>query len=122
MIVEERRYTFHPGKLQIFLEVYAAEGMAVQRQYLRHLLGYYVSEVGALNQITALWGYPSFTAREQWRADLIADQRWIAFLAKVRPLMTQQECRILKAAPFFERSLAGLLNTNSLNGADNETS
>jgi hypothetical protein len=122
MIVEERRYTFLPGKLQVFLQCYAEQGMAVQRQYLRHLLGYYVSEVGPLNQITALWGYPSFAAREQWRAQLFADPRWTAFLQEVRPLMTQQECRILKAAPFFEQTLSNLLNTDFLPGEDNENS
>lgn len=121
MIVEERRYTFLPGKLAMFLEIYAEEGMVVQRSYLLHLLGYYVSEIGPLNQLTVLWGYPSFEAREQCRAALVADHRWVAFLYKVRPLMTHQECRILKAAPLFEKTLSKLLNFNYLTGADNET-
>jgi len=122
MIVEERRYTFHPGKLSVFLEIYAAEGMIVQRSHLPHLLGYYVSEVGPLNQLTALWGYPSFEARAQWRAALAADARWTAFLHKVRPLMTHQESRILKPAPFFEQALFNALNSNDLDGVKNETS
>lgn len=109
MIVEERRYSFHPGQLQAFLRLYEDEGMAVQTRHLRQLLGYYVSEVGPLNQISAFWGYASFSEREAQRAALFADPAWIDFVNKVRPLMSRQECRILKPAPFFEKSLAALL-------------
>ncbi|MFW7340212.1 NIPSNAP family protein [Pollutimonas sp. H1-120] len=119
MIVEERRYTFFPGKLQVFLHLYAQEGMKVQRRYLRHLLGYYVSEIGQLNQITALWGYPSLREREEWREALFADPAWIAFVDKVRPLMTNQECRLLKPAPFFKDDLSAFLSAQNSNGGNN---
>ena len=122
MIVEERRYTFHPGTLAVFLDIYASEGLAVQRGHLPHLLGYYVSEVGPLNQITAHWGYPSFDAREKWRAALAADPRWVEFLSKVRPLMSHQECRILKPAPFYKQALSEAIKSCNFEGVKNETS
>lgn len=122
MLVEERRYTFYPGKLQTFLHLYEHEAMAVQRQYLPHLLGYFVSEVGALNQITALWGYPSLEQRALCRAALFADQRWIDFLEKARPLMTAQECRLLTPASFFRNTLSELMSGHKTPGENNEKS
>jgi hypothetical protein len=113
MVVEQRLYTFHPGKLQEFLRIYEAEAMAVQLEYVPVLLGYYVTEVGMLNQVTTLWGYPSAQARFEQRDALFADQRWIAYLDKVRPLMVSQECRFLKPAKFFERRLAAMASTPS---------
>lgn len=110
MIVEQRLYTFHPGKLSEFLRLYESEAMATQQRHLPHLLGYYVAEVGILNQVTTLWGYASMEERESFRAKLFADPLWIAFLEKARPLMTQQECKILKPAPFFAKRLAALLS------------
>lgn len=109
MIVEQRVYTFHPGKLQAFLEIYEGEGRAVQMEYLPHLLGYYVAEIGLLNRITALWGYPSMQARTEMRAALFADPRWIEYLKKVRPLMATQESVLLQPAPFYRETLARLM-------------
>lgn len=106
MIVEQRIYTFQPGQLPVFLAIYEEEGRAVQMEYLRHLLGYYVTETGTLNRIVALWGYPSLQARMDRRAALFADPRWIAYLAKVRPLMLSQESVLLRPAPFHEAELA----------------
>lgn len=109
MIVEQRIYTFHPGKLQEFLAVYAQEGRVVQFEYLRRLLGYYITETGTLNRIIALWGYASMEERTQQRAALFADPRWIDYLARVRPLMAMQESVLLQPAPFFRDDLATLL-------------
>lgn len=109
MIVEQRLYTFHPGKLQEFLQVYEAEAMAVQLEYVPLMLGYYVTEVGMLNQVTTLWGYASAQARMDQRDALFADPRWIAYLAKVRPMMVSQECRFLKPTTFFQQRLAAMM-------------
>ncbi len=110
LIVEQRIYTFHPGKLQEFLLVYEREGRPVQFEYLDRLLGYYVAETGTLNRIVALWGYPSIEARMRQRAALFADPRWIDYLARVRPLMVSQESVLLRPAPFFSETLARLLS------------
>ncbi len=109
MIVEQRIYTFHPGKLQEFLAVYEREGRPVQLEYLETQLGYYVAETGVLNRIVALWGYASMEARTAARSALFADERWIAYLAKVRPLMVTQESVLLRPAPFFTDRLATLM-------------
>lgn len=57
MIVEQGTYTLRPGSLRQFLSLYEAEGLEVQRHALGNLLGYFVTEVGNLNQVTQLWGF-----------------------------------------------------------------
>jgi hypothetical protein len=112
LIVEQRIYTFHPGKLQAFLAIYEQDGRPVQFEYLNRLLGYYVTETGMLNRIVALWGYASIEERTRQRTALFADPRWIDYLARVRPLMVSQESVLLRPAPFFSDNLAAMLATD----------
>jgi hypothetical protein len=109
MFVEQRTYTFHPGQLSAFLELYEEEGMQLHAEYLPHPLGYYVSETGLLNQVITLWGYASLEQRGRCRSALFEDARWLAYVDKVRPLMSAQESRLLRPAPFFSNRLASQL-------------
>lgn len=109
MIVEERMYTMHPGKLPEFVKAYQAEGMAIQNRNLGGMFGWFVTEVGVQNQIVHMWAYESFEEREQRRAKQAADPDWAAYTAKVRPCISFQETRILKPAPFYEATLRKML-------------
>ena len=100
MIIEERIYTCYCGKAAQYVRMYEAEGMAIQRPILGDLLGYFTSELGALNQVVHLWAYDSMEERATRRARLLADERWKAYAAKVQPLVLQQENKILVPAPF----------------------
>ncbi len=64
MIIEKRTYTFHPGKVQEFLALYEAEGLALHTKYLK-MIGYFVSEIGTLNQVITMWGYDSMAQRDE---------------------------------------------------------
>jgi hypothetical protein len=112
MIVEERVYTLHPGKLPAFLKVYEEQGLAVQRRILGGLIGHYVSEIGTLNQVVHLWAYESLDDRERRRALLMLDAGFKAYLAAALSLIQTMENRILKPSPFYaeeaERLFAGL--------------
>jgi hypothetical protein len=59
MFVEQRLYTCAPGQTGEFLRVYEREGRAPQMQHLGQPVGYYISEIGTLNQVTTLWAYGS---------------------------------------------------------------
>jgi hypothetical protein len=100
MIVEHRVYTFHPGKLAEFWRVYLPEPLALQRQILGNLIGYFTVEAGTLNQVVHLWGYESFEDRAHRRAKLLAEPVWQDYIAKVSPLMQRQESQILLPADF----------------------
>ena len=108
MFVEQRLYTCAPGQTGEFLKVYEGEGRAPQMRHLGQPVGYYVSEIGPLNQVTTLWAYGSLDERVDRRRTLFQDPAWTAFLGKARPLLTTQETRILTPAPFFRERLAAI--------------
>ncbi|HEX7248975.1 MAG TPA: NIPSNAP family protein [Burkholderiales bacterium] len=109
MYVEERIYTVQVGKAAEYLKHYESEGMAVQQKHLPHMVGYYFTEVGPLNQIVHMWAYEDLNQREKCRAQLQADPGWQAYQPKVRALLLSQETRILKCAPFFVERLKKML-------------
>lgn len=94
MIVEERVFNFYPGKVKEYLALYEDEGLPIQSAHLGRLLGYFVTEIGALNQVVALWGYEDMTEREHLRSRLKADAKWQAYLKKIHPLMLSMENRV----------------------------
>jgi len=102
MIVEERTYTTLPGKHRAYLELYQAEGLAIQHRILGRMVGYYVSEIGDLNQIVHLWAYQDLNERTERRTRLLADAGFQAYVAKMLPLLQSQHSRILRPAPFFQ--------------------
>ena len=99
MIIEKRTYTFHPGKVQEFLALYEREGLPLHTKYLP-LIGYFVSEIGTLNQVITMWGYQDMGEREAKRAALYADPEWIAIGPKTTPFIQKMETMILKPTAF----------------------
>ncbi len=100
MIVEERIYTLQVGTAPEYMRLYQQEGFAIQEPILGHLVGYFSTELGPLNQVIHMWAYESFEDRVARRARLNADERWKAYIAKVRPYVLRQENKILIPAPF----------------------
>ena len=99
MIIEKRTYTFHPGKVQEFLELYEREGLALHTRYLP-MVGYFTTEIGTLNQVITMWRYESMAEREELRARLYADPAWIAFGPKTTPYIQKMETEILRPTRF----------------------
>jgi hypothetical protein len=100
MIVEKRVYTLKPGKAGEYLALYRAEGLLVQTKHLGMLIGYYSADVGALNQITHMWGYPDMNDRAIRRAALYADSDWQRLLPKLLAMIERMENSILTPASF----------------------
>lgn len=100
MIIEERIYTFHPGKVPLFMAEYEAGAREIQCRTLGRLLGYFTSEFGEQNQTVHLWAYESLADRNERRARLSAIPEWQAFLARVLPMILRQENRILTPTAF----------------------
>lgn len=99
MIIEKRTYTLHPGAMGEFLALYEAEGLPLHLKYLT-MLGYFVSDIGQLNQIVNLWGYESMAERDEKRAELYSDPEWIAFGPKTTGYIATMENMILKPTVF----------------------
>ena len=105
MFVEQRLYTFAPGKGGEFDKLYQEKARAAQEHHLGAPVGYYYSEIGPLNQVTSLWAYESLNERVERRDRLFNDPAWKAFLPTARALVVAQETRILKPASFFDDRL-----------------
>jgi hypothetical protein len=101
MIVEERSYQLHVGKLPEYLRLYGEEGRAIQEPILGHMVGWFTcNDTGDLNTIVHLWGYEDLADRAARRATMVADPDWQAFAKKIQPLMASQNSRILAPAPW----------------------
>ena len=100
MLVEERIYTLHAGKVGEYMKLYETEGLAVQTRHLPRMVGYFSTEVGPLNQVIHMWAYDSFEQRMERREALQADPAWQSYVAKIRPLIVHQENKLLLPASF----------------------
>lgn len=100
MIVEERTYHVHTGKLAEVVRLYDEEGIALQQELLGNLLGWFTVDVGELSSVVSLWGYENYAERERRRALLAADERWKAFVGKIQPLLHTQWNRIMLPTSF----------------------
>ena len=100
LFVDQRTYTLYNGKASAFLKLYQEEGLEVQTRILGHLIGYFHTDIGPLNQIIHLWGYRSMDDRYRRRAELQASPQWQSYAQKMRPLVMSIENKILIPAPF----------------------
>ena len=100
MIVEERTYHVHTGKLNEVVRLYAEEGTEVQQRHLGNLIGAFTVDIGDLSSIVQLWGYDSLDERQERRARLQADETWKSFLQRLTPLIHTQRNRILVPTAF----------------------
>lgn len=93
--VEMREYDLVTGGVQRFLEAYRSHGYAIQRLHLGEPVGWYTTEVGALNQIVHLWRYSSFEDRATRRRRLFEDPGWLAYVSMIDPLLIAQRSRLM---------------------------
>ena len=102
MIVELRTYTVKPLRTGEFLQLYEQAALPLQKKYLGQLIGFFVSEIGPLNQVVHLWGFESLAERESRRKTMEADPGWTLYRDALRELdvIVEQETRILKSAAF----------------------
>ena len=100
MIVEERIYRLKTGTLPSYLKLVEEQGIVIQQRHLGHLIGYFHSEIGPLNQIVHLWAYADHADRDRRRDALAADPAWQAFVPQIQALMDVMENKILKPAAF----------------------
>ena len=100
MLYEMRTYRLQTGALPAYLRIVGDEGIEIQKGHLGHLVGYFYSEIGPLNEIVHVWAYAGLDERETRRAALAADPLWQAILAKIMPLIETMENKILKATSF----------------------
>jgi hypothetical protein len=67
-------------------------------------LGYYVTQIGPLNQVVHLWGFENLADMEQRQAALAGDPGFANYLAVTDGLVIAQEDRIMRTVEFKSRS------------------
>ena len=104
-LYEKRTYSVRVGKMAEILRLYSEEGYPVLEAegFAKNLVGYFVSDTGRLHQLIHLWRFESDEERRAFWARLYASEEFMAFLAKLRPLIDTQEVQLLTSAPWGPR-------------------
>ena len=94
-VIDHRIYTIKPRGMAEFLEVFETLAMPVLLRTLGRPLGFYVSDIGPLNQVVHLWGYESLADYDRRRKARDADPDFPAYLRASAHLIVAQETRLL---------------------------
>ena len=98
MIYELRTYTVKPGSAQIMAKNAATVGRDIRGNDYGRLEGYWLTEIGPLNQILHLLSYADMNERMAKRAALGQNSRWIKEYQPLnRGLLVRQDIRFLTA-------------------------
>ncbi|WP_018184354.1 NIPSNAP family protein [Kaistia granuli] len=100
MIVDERTYAIHPAHVRDYLDLYVREGMELQVHHLGHLIGWFTTDVGTVNEVVHMWGFDGLGERERRRAAMEADPEWLKFRAKTSGFVQSMRSRILRPTAF----------------------
>ncbi len=97
-VVDLRTYTIALRRIPEFLEIFDRLAMPVQLRHLNPPIGFYVSDLGPLNQVVHLWEYDSLADMERRCEARNADPDWPAYLKASGSLIVAQENRIIRRA------------------------
>src|SRR5262245_32363510 len=96
MIHELRTYTVKHGTAPEMAKTAGTVGRGIRGDNYGKLEGYWVSEIGHLNQLMHLWSYADLNERARLRAELGKNARWTGeYLPLTRGNLIRQEVRLL---------------------------
>ncbi|BEP95298.1 NIPSNAP family protein [Acidovorax sp. A79] len=98
-LVDHRVYTIRLRKMGEFLEVFNRMAMPVLMDTLAHPVGFYISQVGPLNQFVHLWAYDDLSDYERRSQARDTHPDFPAYLAASEHLIVEQETRLIRATP-----------------------
>lgn len=99
-IYELRTYTAIVGKMGEITELYKNQGWPALKKHPQRLVGYFTGDIGAINQLIHLWKFEDDADRRAFWAGVYGDAEFMAFAAKLRPLLLSQENKLMLAAPW----------------------
>ena len=95
-LIDHRTYTIALRKMPEFLEVFNRLAMPILMQTLEHPVGFYVSQVGPLNQFVHLWSYESLADYERRSIARDTHPDFAAYLTASEHLIEAQETRLIR--------------------------
>ena len=102
-LYELRTYKIVVGKLPEVLKLYETEGWPALDPHKDKLVGYFVGDVGGMNELIHVWKYTDDADRRAHWAAVYANEKFMAFAAKLRPNLISQENKLMVGAPWGPR-------------------
>jgi len=99
-IYELRTYEIIVGKMADVVRLYKDEGWPAIENHPKKLVGYFIGDIGALNQLVHLWKFDDDADRRAFWAALFSDPDFKAFAGKLRPLIASQQNKLMTSAPW----------------------
>lgn len=99
-IYELRTYTAVVGKMAEVVNLYKTEGWPALEKHPKKTVGYFTGDIGALNQLIHVWKFDDDADRRAFWAGVYKDETFMAFAAKMRPLLVSQENKLMMNAPW----------------------
>ncbi len=95
-VIDLRIYTIRPRAMQKYLALFKELALPVALKHLGPPLGFYVTQIGPLNQVVHLWGFEDLADLERRQAAVAADPDFAKYLTATEGLVVVQEDRILR--------------------------
>lgn len=96
MIHELRIYTAQAGTAAEMAKNSGTVAREIRGDNYGKLEGYWMTEIGSLNQVVHLWTYSDLNERARLRAELGKNERWTnEYLPLIRPLLLRQDIRLM---------------------------
>ncbi len=101
-LYERRVYDITVGQMHETIRLYTEVGYPALEAggFAEHLVGYFVSDTGPLNQLMHLWRFEDDADRRDFWARLFQDGPFMAFASQFRPLVVKQEIQLFQPAPW----------------------
>ncbi|KAL4234546.1 hypothetical protein ACF0H5_006188 [Mactra antiquata] len=97
-VYEYRAYYVKPEYVKSFVEL-SKQYMDIRMSHSK-LTGYWISELGGINDMVHIWEYDSLSQRAGVRAGLAGDEAWMTnFIAKMMPWLIRQDNYLMKCLP-----------------------
>src|SRR3989440_3179294 len=119
MLYELRTYTVKPGTLGDMVKAASTISRDIRGDNFGKLEGYWMTEIGPLNQVLHMWSYASFEERARLRAELAKNPRWSSeYVPLIRPLLIRQDVRLMNAvrAPVAPASTGNIYELRNYRG------
>lgn len=102
MVIDYRAYSFKPGTVRKFVELFQNDGLPIQNRILGQevFAGLFTTEIGNVNEAIHLWRYKDAGERERKRALLYEDAAFMAYVTEVRKIIVSQDVRLLNEVAF----------------------